>query len=198
LTGDSDLDPELAALDDTAAAEPAPLLRHRTSAALLALAAAALAFASYDPGAKAILAAFFAGTLVVVAATDIERRIIPNRVVLPATVIVLLAQVVIAPRASLQFLLAATTAGAVFLLPSLAGRSWMGAGDVKLIALLGAGLGAGVMGALMLAFLLIFPVAVTVLVRRGRAARKATLPFGPFLALAALIILIVPRMLAAG
>jgi prepilin signal peptidase PulO-like enzyme (type II secretory pathway) len=197
LTGAIHLGPELDAVDDTAGVEPPPLLRHRTPVALLALSAAALAFASYDAGVSAVLAAFFAGTLVVVAATDIEQRIIPNRVVLPATAIVLLAHVVIAPRASLQFLLAATTAGVVSLLPSLAGRSWIGMGDVKLIALLGAGLGAGVMGALMLAFLLIFPVAVIVLVRGGQAARKTTLPFGPFLALAALIILIVPRILTA-
>jgi prepilin signal peptidase PulO-like enzyme (type II secretory pathway) len=50
-------------------------------------------------------------------------------------------------------------------------------------------------GAITVACVAIFPVAVATLVRRGLAARKATLPFGPFLALGALVILIVPRLL---
>ena len=71
-------------------------------------------------------------------------------------------------------------------------------GDVKLGLLLGATLGWGAIGAILVAFLAVFPVATFVLIRRGRGARGATLPFGPFLALGGLVILIVPQLAGLG
>jgi leader peptidase (prepilin peptidase)/N-methyltransferase len=172
----------------------APFLRHGTPAALLALAAAAAVFARHPLGAGAALAGFMAAVLVVVSATDIERRIIPNVVVLPAAALILLGHVATSPQASLQYLLAGLCAAAVFTIPNLIGRSWMGMGDVKLILLLGVGLGSGVLGALTIAFLSVFPFALAALVRGGAAARSSTLPFGPFLALGGLILLLVPHL----
>jgi prepilin signal peptidase PulO-like enzyme (type II secretory pathway) len=69
---------------------------------------------------------------------------------------------------------------------------------VKLVALLGAGLGWGVVGAIMVAFISVFPVALATLIRGGVAARKSTLPFGPFLTLGGLAILIVPHLAGLG
>jgi prepilin signal peptidase PulO-like enzyme (type II secretory pathway) len=63
-------------------------------------------------------------------------------------------------------------------------------GDVKLAMLLGATLGWGVAGALELAFISVLPFA---LVARGRSrsgVRAATLPFAPFMAFGALVVLI--------
>jgi leader peptidase (prepilin peptidase)/N-methyltransferase len=80
------------------------------------------------------------------------------------------------------------------LIPNLINRSLMGMGDVKLAVLLGAGLGWGVVGAVTVAFLSMFPVALGTLIRGGLAARKTTLPFGPFLALGGLVILIVSHL----
>ena len=62
-------------------------------------------------------------------------------------------------------------------------------GDVKLMLLIGAALGWSVAGALLLAFACVFPVALAIVIRGGAAARKTSLPFGPFLALGALIML---------
>lgn len=56
-------------------------------------------------------------------------------------------------------------------------------GDVKLALLLGAALGWGVLDALLIGFLCTFPAGLLLLVRDGMAARKATIPFGPFLSL---------------
>jgi prepilin signal peptidase PulO-like enzyme (type II secretory pathway) len=67
-------------------------------------------------------------------------------------------------------------------------------GDVKLVMLLGAGLGGGVVGAITVAFISLFPVALATLIRGGLAARKSSLPFGPFLALGGLAVLIVPHL----
>jgi leader peptidase (prepilin peptidase)/N-methyltransferase len=195
----ADLDAGAAAAGGNAgnAANTVPLLRHPAPVAVVAFAFAVLAFTSYRPGASALVAAFLAAVLVVLAATDLERRVIPNRVVLPAFALTLVARVLINPGSSVKFAVAALAAGAVFMLLSLAGRSWMGMGDVKFILLLGAGLGGGVVQAVMIAFLSLFPVAVATLLRGGLAARKATLPFGPFLAFGGLIVLIVPHLASA-
>jgi prepilin signal peptidase PulO-like enzyme (type II secretory pathway) len=166
--------------------------------AVLSGALAVLAFTGYAPGPRAVVGAFMAAVLVVVAATDLERRIIPNRVVLPAAAITLTANVAFFPGRAGEFVLAALGAGVAFLIPNLVNRSLMGMGDVKLVLLLGAGLGWGVVGAVTIGFLSVFPVAVAVLIRGGLSARKATLPFGPFLALGGLVILILPHLTGLG
>jgi leader peptidase (prepilin peptidase)/N-methyltransferase len=143
---------------------------------------------------RAIVAAFAAGVLVVLSAIDLERGIIPNRIVLPAAGIVLTAQVVLFPGQAAEWLLAAILASLVLMIPQLLRRTWMGMGDVKLALLLGATLGWGVIGAVFLAFICVFPVALLLLIRDGGAARKATIPFGPFLSLGALIVLFGPHL----
>lgn len=173
-----------------------PLLRHPLPVALLAPTFAALAFASNPLGGQAAIAACMAVVLVVIAATDIERRIIPNKIVLPAAAIVLLADLALFPGRAPEFALAAVGAAAAFLLLKLINRGAMGMGDVKLALLLGAGLGSSVVGAVMIAFLATFPFALAIVIRGGMKARKATLPFGPFLAFGALFVLIVPHLIA--
>jgi prepilin signal peptidase PulO-like enzyme (type II secretory pathway) len=165
---------------------------------LLAITMAALAFGAAPAGARAPIAAFLAVVLVVVAATDLERRIIPNRVVLPAMAIVLIANTAARPSRSLEIVLAAGGAALFFLIPNLISTSLMGMGDVKLALLLGAGLGTGVVGALIVACISVFPLALVMIARGGVAARKTPIPFGPFLALGGLVILIVPGLAGLG
>jgi leader peptidase (prepilin peptidase)/N-methyltransferase len=127
--------------------------------------------------------------LIVLSAIDLQRGIIPNRIVLPAAAIVLVAQVVLFPDRASEWVLAPIVAALVLMIPQLLRRTWMGMGDVKLALLLGATLGWAVLGALFLAFLCVFPVALALLIRHGSAARKMTIPFGPFMSLGALIVL---------
>jgi leader peptidase (prepilin peptidase)/N-methyltransferase len=169
------------------------LLQHRAPAAVVALAVVVLAFAAL-PLAHALVAALTGATLVVISAIDIERGIIPNRIVLPATAIVLVAQIALFPDRAGEWALAAILAALFFLVPNVLSRKLMGMGDVKLALLLGAALGWQVAGAVALAFLCVFPVALFSLARGGLAARKATIPFGPFLSLGALIMLFVPYL----
>jgi leader peptidase (prepilin peptidase)/N-methyltransferase len=159
---------------------------------------AIVAFSGYSSVAHGALAGFVAAVLVVVSATDLERRIIPNRVILPAIGIVLAARVALSPSQTVEWLLAALGAGLVFLVPNMINHAAMGMGDVKLGLFLGASLGVAVVGALLAAFLSVFPFAIGMLIRGGTAARKATLPFGPFLAFGGLLILIVPRLVGLG
>jgi leader peptidase (prepilin peptidase)/N-methyltransferase len=162
--------------------------------ALIASVLALLAFVSAPTVAEAFIGAFVAFVLVVLAATDLERRIIPNRVVLPAAAIVLVANIATSPEHSPEFILAAVAVGIAFLIPNLISASLMGMGDVKLMMLLGAGLGWGAVGAIMIGFLSVFPFALAALIRGGISARKATLPFGPFLAFGGLLVLIGPHL----
>jgi prepilin signal peptidase PulO-like enzyme (type II secretory pathway) len=157
------------------------------------VAVVALAFAILPLG-HAVVAAITGATLVVLSAIDLESGIIPNRVVLPAAGIVLCAQVALFPDRAAEWALAAILSAFVLMLPQLIGRGWMGMGDVKLGLLLGAALGWAVLGAVVLAFVCVFPVALLVLLRGGIAARKTMIPFGPFLALGALIILFGPQL----
>jgi leader peptidase (prepilin peptidase)/N-methyltransferase len=166
----------------------------RRSAGALAIALGALAFASYPLGAGAVIAAFVAVVLVVLAAIDIERRIIPNRIVLPAAGIVLVARVAEFPDRGLEFAIAAIATALILLLPNLLNASAMGMGDVKLGLLLGAALGWGAIGAILVALLCVGPVAAAIVIRGGASARKATMPLGPFFAIGALVILIAPRL----
>src|SRR5947209_6147991 len=83
---------------------------------------AVLAFAtlSFD---RALVDAVAGGTLVVLAAIDLERRIIPNRIVAPAATVVLLLNVALFPGRSGEWLLAAILGAVVFAVPALLGRN---------------------------------------------------------------------------
>jgi leader peptidase (prepilin peptidase)/N-methyltransferase len=137
----------------------------------------------------AIVGAAFAGVLVVLAAIDLERGIIPNRIVLPAAGALYVLQLALFPSHVLAWTLAPLTASLLLALPHLFGRSWMGMGDVKLALLIGVALGWQVFTALLVAFLCLFPVALFMIAHEGLKARKKTIPFGPFMALGALIVL---------
>lgn len=142
---------------------------------------------------EAAVAAFFCAALVAVSATDIERFVIPNRVVLPAAAVVLAAQTLIHP--SVEWVAAAFGASAFLLLAALAYPAGMGMGDVKLALLLGAMLGRTVPVALMIGMVSALVPAVVLLARHGSAARKMRIPFGPFLALGGVVALFAGHLL---
>ena len=133
----------------------------------------------------ALVAAFFCAVLVVVSATDLAHRIIPNRVVVPATVVVLAAQTILHP--SPEWAIAALGASAFLFAAAVAYPAGMGMGDVKLALLMGAMLGRTVPVAMMLGMLLALVPSVVLLARHGGAARKMGIPFGPFLALGSVL-----------
>jgi len=128
----------------------------------------------------AVLAGAFCAVLVAVSVTDLERRIIPNAIVLPAAAGVLLAQTVLHPSA--EWSVAAFGAALFLFIAAVAYPGGMGMGDVKLALVLGAMLGRSVTVALMLGLLAALVPAVVLLARHGSAARKMAIPFGPFLA----------------
>lgn len=160
----------------------------RYPAVELATAALVVAsFAVWGPGLRALAASVFCAALVVISATDIEHLVVPNRVVLPATGVVLALQLAWHP--SVEWVLAGLGAALFLFLFALAYPRGLGMGDVKLALLLGVGVGRyvpiAILGGCMLALV---PSAVLV-ARHGRAARKIRIPFAPFLGAGGLIAL---------
>jgi leader peptidase (prepilin peptidase)/N-methyltransferase len=141
----------------------------------------------FGPSATAAVAAFFCLTLVTVSATDVEHRIIPNRIVLPAAAIVLVANTALHP--SPVWALGAVGASGFLFAAALAYPKGMGMGDVKLALLMGAALGKTVTVALMLGMVAALVPGLYLLARHGSAARKMRIPFGPFLALGSVVAL---------
>jgi leader peptidase (prepilin peptidase)/N-methyltransferase len=129
----------------------------------------------------------------VLSAIDLEHRIVPNRIVVPAAAIVLLAQTALHP--SVEWTLGALGAAGFLFAAALAYPAGMGMGDVKLALLLGALLGRLVGVGLMLGMVAALVPSVYLLARHGSAARKMGIPFAPFLALGALIALFVGHSL---
>ena len=143
--------------------------------------------------ADAAVAALFCIALVAVSATDLEHRIIPNKIVLPAAVVVLAAQTALHP--SPEWALGALGASGFLFVAALAYPAGMGMGDVKLALLMGAMLGRTVGVALMLGMIAALLPGIVLLAKHGQKARKMGIPFGPFLALGSVVALFWGRAL---
>jgi leader peptidase (prepilin peptidase) / N-methyltransferase len=136
---------------------------------------------------EAAIAAFFCWVLVVITRTDLEHRLIPDRIVLPSAVLVAVARTLDDP--SVAWVLGGLGAGLALFLLVLAYPQGMGMGDVKLALFMGAGLGLAVVVGLFFGFIAGAMPAIVLLFRHGRAARKQAIPLGPFLALGAVVAL---------
>lgn len=148
--------------------------------------AAAVLVGPDAPGALAIDFVFVV-MLVVVTLTDFERRIIPNTVLLTAAVICLAIVLPTDPASVPERAIAAVAAGGLLFAVVLAYPQGMGLGDVKLTATMGLFLGRAVAPAFLVALLVGSAVGLFLLARDGARARKAAIPFGPFLALGGVV-----------
>jgi prepilin signal peptidase PulO-like enzyme (type II secretory pathway) len=136
---------------------------------------------------EAAAATLFCWVLVVITRTDLETRLIPDKVILPGAVVVLGLRTLEDP--SVEWILAALGAGLVLFLVVLVYPRGMGMGDVKLSAFLGAGLGVSVIVAMFVGFFVAFVPAALLFLRHGKEARKSAIPLGPFLALGGVVAL---------
>jgi len=155
----------------------------------------------HDPWIAVAVAALLA-LMPVVAAIDIEHRIIPNKLMYPALIgfplYLVVAWLAGAPvdlvRMAIGFLL---YGGGLFVI-ALVSRG-MGMGDVKLAALIGLVLGSiglGLVGVAAGAAILVGGIAAVVALVRG-VGRKGAMPFGPALAAGAVIAAIWGTQIAA-
>jgi leader peptidase (prepilin peptidase) / N-methyltransferase len=126
-------------------------------------------------------------TLAAVTLTDLERRIIPNKILIVAAVLGLAIAAIGDPASLPERAVAAIAAGGLFFLAALVYPRGMGLGDVKLAAVMGLYLGREVAPAILVALLAGSAVGLVMIGRQGGEARKAAIPFGPFLALGGVV-----------
>jgi leader peptidase (prepilin peptidase) / N-methyltransferase len=153
---------------------------------LAALFATTVAVLRDDP-AELALGLIFVTVLVAVTLTDLERRVIPNSILLVAAVCCLAVAAAADPGSLPERCIAAAAAGGLLLGALLAYPRGMGMGDVKLAAVMGLFLGRSVAPALIVAFAAGALYGIVLMLRHGAAARKSAIPFGPFLALGGVV-----------
>ena len=126
--------------------------------------------------------------LVPIALIDADLRIIPNKLTLPAAVLGVVLGTALDPGGELERIIAGVAAGTVLALPSLLHPKGMGMGDAKLVAVLGLYLGRAILPAFFVAFAIGTLVGLAIMIRKGmHAGRKTAVPFGPFLAIGAIV-----------
>jgi leader peptidase (prepilin peptidase)/N-methyltransferase len=156
-------------------------------AVAVAFGLAAASFLHFGVTARGFISALFVIVLVVLSAIDIEQRILPNRIVIPATVVILALQLAFFPDQALEWIVSSLGAAAFFGLAYVTYRAGLGLGDVKFAALLGAGLGKGVVLGIFVGMFAAGIAGLVIVAREGLSARKKAIPLGPFLAFGAVI-----------
>lgn len=163
---------------------------------ILPLGSAALfatSVAVFDDILPAIAGGIFASIFLTLTLTDLERRLLPNRIVYPSIALAI-ALSWVWPDASTAEILAGGAAGvtlgvSLFALSLLFGPGAFGMGDVKMIALIGFVVGpASLLVGIFLGTLLAGLMAATLIFARLKS-RKDFIPHGPFLAIGAVIAL---------
>ncbi len=150
---------------------------------------------------EAGVAVLFGCLMIVLATIDLEHYLLPDRITLPSLVAGLALQPFLAEVSLRSALLAASAGGlALFCVSTLwwtlRKEEGMGLGDVKMLAMVGAFLGlTGTAVALFFAFLTGAVVGLW-LMALSRGGPKTRLPFGTFLAMAAILSLFFGHSLA--
>jgi leader peptidase (prepilin peptidase) / N-methyltransferase len=127
---------------------------------------------------------------------DLEHRIIPNKLTALGAVLALALGLALDPAGEPERLIAGAAAGGFLLVAALAYPGGMGMGDVKLAGMMGLFLGGAVAPAILVALVSGVCLGAVVIARKGaQAGRKTAVPFGPFLALGALVAVFVGHQL---
>jgi leader peptidase (prepilin peptidase) / N-methyltransferase len=140
-----------------------------------------------DDVAEVAIDLVFLAMLAAITLTDLERRIIPNKILLAGAILCLAIAAPTDPSGLPERAIAAAAAGGLLFLVALAHPKGMGLGDVKLAATMGLFLGRAVAPALLFALLAASLVGLALIARHGATARKMAIPFGPFLALGGVV-----------
>jgi len=155
---------------------------------------AAASSISFGPTPQALVVFAFIATLIVVAFIDLDHRIIPDTISLPGIPLFFLAAFAV-PDITWQARALGILAGGGSLFAVawgyqlLTGREGMGGGDIKLLAMIGAFIGwQGILFTLFSASAIGTIAGLLAMARSGKGMKLA-IPFGPFLALGAIIYL---------
>ena len=168
-----------------------PISPHRALAVATAWTLSLAVAMRYAVDGDALIPLFAVNVLVVIAVSDVETRRIPNRIVLPAWALVLIANTALESSRWAEWILGGVVAAAAFLAFGRLTRGGLGMGDVKLAGFLGALLGHQVLSALLLGSAASAIYAGGILLRHGLQGRRHSYALGPFLAGGATAVLLV-------
>ena len=154
---------------------------------------------SYGLSVELGVIAFYACLFTVIFVIDLEHRLILNKVLYPGMVVALLIAIFLPQppwipqlwvHGLANFALGGAIGFVVFLLLALISRGGMGFGDVKLAALIGLATGFPLVLLALLIAAILGGLPAIVLLATGKRGRKEAIPFGPFLAVAAMVTLL--------
>jgi leader peptidase (prepilin peptidase) / N-methyltransferase len=165
--------------------------RYPLSELALGLLYTATVLVLWDEPGEVALGLTFVTVLMAVTLTDLERRIIPNKILAAGAVAAVAIAALADPGSLPERTIAALAAGGLLFLAALAYPRGMGLGDVKLAATMGLFLGRNVAPAILVALLTGALFGLAMIAREGASARKQAIPFGPFLALGGVVGLLV-------
>jgi leader peptidase (prepilin peptidase)/N-methyltransferase len=157
-----------------------------------------LAYWQYHLSIELPIALFYISLFMVILVIDFEHGLILNKIVYPALAVSLLLSVfftIFLPNVSIVPHIARAAIGGgigfvVFFLIVIVSRGGMGLGDVKLAALIGLATGWPLVIVALLMGMILGGLAAVVLLGFGIKKRKEAMPFGPFLAAAAIVTLL--------
>jgi len=139
---------------------------------------------------RLIPALILTALVVPASAIDLNHRIIPDRINLPGALLVFTAASFAQPGRMAEFAIGGIGCMVFLGVAWLISPNGMGLGDVKMALMIGLGTGRYAFVALLSGFVASTMLSAYLFATRGREARKATFPFGPFLAIGAVVALL--------
>jgi len=166
-----------------------PLPRRAVLLPLSGAAVFAIAYYAVEGIGAALLTGIFAVIFLALAVTDLERRLIPNRIVYPAMLLAIFFAWAWPDREWWSAFAGGIAAFGLMLAIYIVGRGAMGFGDVKMGMLLGlvAGLGGALTGLLLGA--IVAGISIAILLALRLVSRHDYIPYGPFIAFGGIVAL---------
>jgi len=157
-----------------------------------------LAYWQYGLSIELPVALFYISIFMVLLVIDLEHGLILNRIVYPALAVALLLSVfftIFLPQVAIVPNIAQAAIGGgigfvIFFLIVIVSRGGMGLGDVKLAALIGLAAGFPLVVVALIMGMILGGLAAVILLGFKIKKRKEAMPFGPFLAVAAIVTLL--------
>jgi leader peptidase (prepilin peptidase)/N-methyltransferase len=135
----------------------------------------------------AIIYTLLVTSLIIITFIDIDYKIIPNVITIPAIPIGLVLSYFFLPHSIISALIGMLGGGGLLLLMAVIYPGGMGGGDIKMVAMLGAFLGwQKVFLTIFLGSLIGSVVGIAMIISK-KGGRKTKIPFGPYLAAGAIL-----------
>ncbi|WP_432355777.1 prepilin peptidase [Sporosarcina sp. A2] len=147
------------------------------------------AFSFYTLGftLELVVALLFVSMLVIITVSDIAYMLIPNKILLPFGIAIVIFRIVSRLEPWWDSFLGAAVGFLVLLLIAIVSKGGMGGGDIKLFLVIGLVLGTQLTLFTLFLAALIGSIVGIIHLRRTKQGRKTPVPFGPSIAAASLI-----------